>query len=75
MWALKQCGFKFCSSWSAPSSVNEVSTEALETLEGIESGVTLEPPATGAALVVASGHQAGTRHDCVYSPDRRPPSR
>lgn len=60
---LNSAGSRFCSSCGrALSSVNEASTEALETLEGIESGVTLEPPATGAALVVASGHQAGTRY-------------
>ena len=41
---------------------NEASTEALETLGGIDSDVTLEAPSTGAALVVASGHQAGTRY-------------
>ena len=44
------------------SSVEEASTEALEPLgDGVES-VDFQIPSTGAALVVASGHQAGTRY-------------
>ena len=44
------------------SSVEEASTEALEPLgDGVES-VDFQTPSTGAALVVASGHQAGTRY-------------
>ena len=56
-------GSRFCSSCGRPlNPENEASTEALETLGGIDSDVTLEAPSTGAALVVASGHQAGTRY-------------
>jgi pSer/pThr/pTyr-binding forkhead associated (FHA) protein len=44
------------------SSAEEASTEALEPLgDGVES-VDFQTPSTGAALVVASGHQAGTRY-------------
>ena len=44
------------------SSVEEASTEALEPLgDGVES-VDFQTPSIGAALVVASGHQAGTRY-------------
>lgn len=56
-------GSRFCSSCGRPLKLeNEASTEALETLGGIDSEVALEAPATGAALVVTSGHQAGTRY-------------
>tara|TARA_Y100001970_G_scaffold150948_1_gene185041 strand:+ start:14188 stop:14652 length:465 start_codon:yes stop_codon:yes gene_type:complete len=56
-------GSRFCSSCGRPlNPENEASTEALETLGGIDSEVALEAPSTGAALVVASGHQAGTRY-------------
>ena len=56
-------GSRFCSSCGRPlNPENEASTEALETLGAIDSAVTLEAPSTGAALVVASGHQAGTRY-------------
>ena len=56
-------GSRFCSSCGRPlNPENEASTEALETLGGIDSDVTLEAPSTGAALVVASGHQEGTRY-------------
>ena len=44
------------------NSAEEASTEALEPLgDGVES-VDFQIPSTGAALVVASGHQAGTRY-------------
>ena len=44
------------------NSAEEASTEALEPLgDGVES-VDFQTPSTGAALVVASGHQAGTRY-------------
>ena len=44
------------------SSAEEASTEALEPLsDGVES-VDFQTPSTGAAMVVASGHQAGTRY-------------
>ena len=56
-------GSRFCSSCGRSlNPENEVSTEALETFGGIDSDVTLDAPSTGAALVVASGHQAGTRY-------------
>ena len=56
-------GSRFCSSCGRPiSSENETSTEGLETLGGIDAEVDLQVPATGAALVVTSGHQAGTRY-------------
>ena len=44
------------------SSVEEASTEALESLGDSPEGVDFQTPSTGAALVVASGHQAGTRY-------------
>ena len=60
---LNAAGSRFCSSCGRPmSSVEEASTEALEPLgDGVES-VDFQIPSTGAALVVASGHQAGTRY-------------
>ena len=60
---LNAAGSRFCSSCGRPmSSVEEASTEALEPLgDGVES-VDFQTPSTGAALVVASGHQAGTRY-------------
>ena len=48
-------GSRFCSSCGRPlNPENEASTEALETLGGIDSDVTLEAPSTGAALVAVS---------------------
>ena len=44
------------------NSVEEASTEALEPLGDSRENVDVQTPATGAALVVASGHQAGTRY-------------
>jgi pSer/pThr/pTyr-binding forkhead associated (FHA) protein len=44
------------------SSVEEASTEALEPLGDGPESVDFQTPSTGAALVVASGHQAGTRY-------------
>ena len=40
----------------------DVSTEALETLGGIDGTVDMQAPPSGAVLVVTSGHQAGTRY-------------
>jgi len=56
-------GSRFCSSCGRPmSSVEEASTEALEPLGDGPESVDFQTPSTGAALVVASGHQAGTRY-------------
>ncbi|HAF69466.1 MAG TPA: hypothetical protein DCL16_10120 [Acidimicrobiaceae bacterium] len=56
-------GARFCSSCGRPLSLaEEASTEALETLTGDSEGIDLENPLTGAALIVASGHQAGTQY-------------
>jgi len=56
-------GSRFCSSCGRPmSSVEEASTEALEPLGDSPESVDFQTPSTGAALVVASGHQAGTRY-------------
>ena len=60
MWALNSAG-----SSSAPAVVGPLFSEWRAPpwrLSKVLNGVTLEPPATGAALVVASGHQAGTRY-------------
>ena len=55
-------GSRFCSSCGRPlSSAEEASTEALEPLGDDVESVDFQTPSTGAALVVASGHQAGTR--------------
>ena len=54
-------GSRFCSSCGRTMSrENEVSTEALETLGGIDGTVGIDAPSSGAVLVVTSGHQAGT---------------
>ena len=56
-------GSRFCSSCGRPlSSAEEASTEALEPLGDDVESVDFQTPSTGAALVVASGHQAGTRY-------------
>ncbi len=56
-------GSRFCSSCGRPmSSAEEASTEALEPLGDSRESVDFQTPSTGAALVVASGHQAGTRY-------------
>jgi hypothetical protein len=56
-------GSRFCSSCGGQlSRETEVSTEALETLGGIEGTVGVHAPSSGAVLVVTSGHQAGTRY-------------
>ncbi|MBH29506.1 MAG: hypothetical protein CL520_04940 [Actinobacteria bacterium] len=56
-------GSKFCSSCGrALSGDGDVSTEALETLGGIDGTVDMQAPPSGAVLVVTSGHQAGTRY-------------
>ena len=55
-------GSRFCSSCGKPlEGAVEATTEAIETLDGADLSVDLEAPASGAALVVASGHQARTR--------------
>ena len=59
-------GSRFCSSCGKPlEGAVEATTEAIETLDGVDLSVDLEAPASGAALVVASGHQAGTRYSVV----------
>ena len=56
-------GSRFCSSCGRPLNfVEEVNTEVLETLEADSHGIDLENPVSGTALIVASGHQAGTRY-------------
>ena len=56
-------GSRFCSSCGRPlSQAEEVNTEVLETLVADSEGLNLDNPLTGAALIVASGHQAGTRY-------------
>ena len=56
-------GSRFCSSCGRPmSSAEAASTEALDPLGDSGESVDFHPPSTGAALVVASGHQAGTRY-------------
>ncbi len=56
-------GSRFCSSCGRPlSQAEEVNTEVLETLVADSEGLNLDNPLAGAALIVASGHQAGTRY-------------
>ena len=57
---LNAAGSRFCSSCGRPmNSAEEASTEALAPLG---ERVDFQIPSTRAALVVASGHQAGTRY-------------
>ena len=56
-------GSRFCSSCGRPlSQAEEVNTEVFEALVADSEGLNLDNPLTGAALIVASGHQAGTRY-------------
>ncbi len=56
-------GSRFCSSCGRSlNSAQEASTESLETLGKNSEGSDFQTPSTGAALIVASGHQAGTRY-------------
>ena len=56
-------GSRFCSSCGRPLNLaEEASTEVLENLATDSGNINFENPLIGAALIVASGHQAGTRY-------------
>lgn len=56
-------GSRFCSSCGRPlNAEEEITTESLETLGGIDGTLDMQAPSSGAVLIVTSGHQAGTRY-------------